>query len=57
MAQRWRVKQFGTVLAEFDSRAEADRFVYLYEMDDADTMRIEVREDGGKRWQRILTQS
>lgn len=57
----WRIKQFGTVIASGfgeDSRAmaEAERYLYLYEMDDATTMHIEVRKEGEKRWRKISTQ-
>ena len=54
----WRIKQFGTIIAsgfgpEDRAMAEAERYLYLYEMDDADTMHLEVRKDGEKRWRRV----
>lgn len=54
----WRVKQFGVVIGagsglRDDALREARRFVYLYEMDDADTMKVEVRMDGEKRWRKM----
>lgn len=57
----WRIKQFGMVIAsgfgEYDrAMVEAERYLYLYEMDDATTMHIEVRKEGEKRWRKILTQ-
>lgn len=58
----WRIKQFGMIIAsgfgpEDRAIAEAKRYLYLYEMDDADTMHLEVRKDGEKRWRKISTQS
>ena len=58
----WRIKQFGMVIAsgfgpQKRAMAEAERYLYLYEMDDADTMHLEVRKDGEKRWRKISTQS
>ena len=57
----WRIKQFGSVIAsgfgpEDSAMAEAEHYLYLYEMDDADTMHIEVRKDGEKRWRKISQQ-
>ena len=56
----WRIKQFDMVVAsgfgpEGRAMAEASRYLYLYEMDDADTMHLEVRKDGEKRWRKIST--
>ena len=58
----WRIKQFGMVVAsgfgpEERAMAEAEHYIYLYELDDAQTMHLEVRKDGEKRWRKISTQS
>lgn len=54
----WRIKQFGMIVAsgfgpKDRAMAEAERYMYLYELDDADTMHLEVRKDGEKRWRRV----
>jgi len=54
----WRIKQSGVVVAcgfgpEHRALQEAAHYVLMYELDDAETMRVEVRREGMKRWKRV----
>lgn len=58
----WRIKQFREFVAsgsgpESEALAEARRYIYLYELDDATTMTLQVQRSGETRWRNVAAES